>query len=79
MDCNDCIERLYAFLDTELTEAERTQIRLHLERCDDCDENFVFEALFLEQLRECCTSDVAPAELRQRVIAKLRGSAAPPS
>ncbi len=79
MDCSDCIERLYAFLDTELTEAERVQIRLHLEGCDDCDENFVFEARFLEHLRECCTSDVAPVELRQRVIAKLRGSAAPPS
>ncbi len=79
MDCNDCVERLYAFLDTELTQAEIAQIRSHLDGCDDCDENFVFEARFLEQLRECCTSDVAPADLRQRVIAKLRGGAAPAS
>ncbi len=79
MDCHDCVERLYAFLDTELTEAEISQIRVHLEGCDDCDENFVFEARFLEQLRECCTSDVAPADLRRRVIAKLRAAGAPPS
>jgi len=79
VDCDDCIERLYAFLDTELTEAEIAQIRAHLDGCDDCDENFVFEAHFLDHLRDCCTSDVAPADLRQRVIAKLRGAPAPPS
>jgi mycothiol system anti-sigma-R factor len=77
MDCNDCVERLYAFLDTELSEAEIAQIRVHLEGCDDCDDNFVFEARFLEHLRECCTSDLAPADLRQRVIAKLRGASPP--
>ncbi len=78
MDCNDCVERLYTFLDTELSETDIKSIRSHLEGCDDCDDNFVFEARFLEQLRECCTSDVAPAELRQRVILKLRGDSPPP-
>ena len=78
MDCDDCVERLFAFLDTELSPTELQQVRSHLEGCDDCDDEFVFEARFLEQLRECCTSDVAPAELRQRVIQKLR-SASPPA
>ena len=78
MDCNDCVERLYAFLDTELSPTEITAVRSHLEGCDDCDENFVFEARFLEQLKDCCTSDIAPAELRQRVILKLRGQTPPP-
>lgn len=77
MDCNDCVERLFAFLDTELSEQDLTSVRSHLEGCDDCDDQFVFEARFLEQLRECCTSDVAPAELRQRVILKLRGDSPP--
>ena len=77
MDCNDCVERLYAFLDTELSEADLRSVRAHLEGCDDCDEHFVFEARFLDQLRECCTSDVAPAELRQRVVLKLRGASPP--
>jgi mycothiol system anti-sigma-R factor len=77
MDCNDCVERLYAFLDTELSEADLKAVRSHLEGCDDCDDNFVFEARFLDQLKDCCTSDVAPAELRQRVILKLRGASPP--
>lgn len=78
MDCGDCVDRLYAFLDTELSPAEIKSVRSHLEGCDDCEENFVFEERFLEQLRECSTSDVAPAELRQRVILKLRGEVPPP-
>ena len=44
MDCNDCVERLYAFLD---------------------------------RLRDCCTSEIAPTQLRERVILKLRGSSPP--
>jgi len=79
MDCDDCVERLYQFLDTELTEKEVSAIRAHLGGCDDCDDNFVFEARFLQQLRDCCTSDVAPLELRQRVVLKLRGESPPPS
>ena len=78
MDCDDCVERLYAFLDTELTETEIVAVRSHLEGCGDCDDNFVFEARFLQQLRDCCTSDVAPAELRQKVILKLKGASPPP-
>jgi len=78
MDCHDCVDRLFAFLDTELSEAEVAEIRAHLARCDDCEPEFVLEARFLDQLRECCTSDAAPVELRQRVILKLR-SAAPPT
>ena len=78
MDCDDCVEKLYAFLDTELTEKEIASVRSHLGGCDDCDDNFVFEARFLKQLKDCVTSDVAPSELRQRVIEKLRGPSAPP-
>ena len=77
MDCADCVERLYAFLDLELSEKELTAIRAHLDGCDDCGEHFVIEARFLEQLRDCCTSDVAPADLRDRVVMKLRGGSPP--
>lgn len=72
MDCHDAVERLYAFLDVELTEAERAQVRAHLEGCDDCDEHFVFEQRFLAVLRECCTTDVAPGELRRRLLLRLQ-------
>ena len=77
MDCDDCLDKLYQFLDKELGTAERSQVAAHLADCGDCDDNFVFEARFLEVIRDCGTSDVAPANLRQRVIERLRRDAPP--
>lgn len=77
MNCKDCEERLYAFLDTELSPAELAAVRAHLDGCGDCGAEEVFEARFLEQLRDCATSDVAPAELRRRVIERLKGASPP--
>jgi len=77
MNCRDCEERLYAFLDTELSPAEVAAVRAHLDGCGDCGAEEVLEERFLRQLRDCLTSDVAPAELRRRVIAKLKGASPP--
>jgi len=77
MDCNDCVERLYAFLDLELDESELAQVRAHVSGCDDCGDQLGLEARFLDRLRDCCTSDVAPTQLRERVIQKLRGASPP--
>jgi mycothiol system anti-sigma-R factor len=79
MDCDDCLERLYAFLDQELAPTERTQVASHLEDCSDCGDNLAFEERFLKVVRDCGTSDVAPAELRQRVIDRLRSDFPPPT
>ncbi len=79
MDCNDCVERLYAFLDAELTDDELAAVRSHLAGCDDCDDNYTFEARFLARLKEWCTSDVAPDELRRRVLVMIRSGSQPAS
>jgi mycothiol system anti-sigma-R factor len=72
MDCDDCLERLYTFLDKELGAAERTEVARHLADCEDCEDNFVFEERFLEVIRDCGTADVAPASLRERLVERLR-------
>ncbi len=77
MDCDDCLKRLYAFLDAELTEDEVLAVRSHIAGCEDCGDNFGFEKRFLEQLKEWCTSGVAPIDLRERVIALVRGGSPP--
>ena len=45
MDCDDCLEKLYAFLDQELGSSERKQVANHLDGCTDCGDNLAFEAL----------------------------------
>jgi len=72
MDCADCLERLYAYLDRELTPAEVTDVRAHLDDCGGCEDNFVLEERFLARVRDCCQEDVAPTALRTRIVARLR-------
>jgi mycothiol system anti-sigma-R factor len=77
MDCDDCLEKLYQFLDQELGPTERKEMARHLEGCDDCGDTVVFQERFLKVIQDCGTSDVAPAELRKRVAERLRREVPP--
>jgi mycothiol system anti-sigma-R factor len=72
MDCGDCLERLYAYLDRELSPTEITDVKSHLSDCGGCEDQFVIEERFLARVRDCCAEDVAPTELRTRIVARLR-------
>ena len=72
MDCADCLERLYSYLDRELKPAELIEVKVHLDDCGGCEDNFVLEERFLARVRDCCQEDVAPSELRTRIVARLR-------
>jgi mycothiol system anti-sigma-R factor len=72
VDCSDCLERLYAYLDRELRPAEVTEVRAHLDACGGCEENFVIEERFLAHVRDCHTEDKAPMDLRMRIVTRLR-------
>lgn len=72
MNCNECHERLYPYLDRELSPKELDQVRVHLDECGGCEHEFVVEGLFLDRLRGSATSDVAPAGVRERLILRLR-------
>ena len=79
MDCNDCLERLYAFLDKELSATELVEVQGHLGNCGHCADSFVFEERFLTKVRDCGTEESAPAELRERIVLRLRASGPPPA
>ena len=72
MDCADCLERLYTYLDRELAPTEVAEVRAHLDHCSGCEDNFVIEQRFLARVRDCCTEDKAPSELRTRIVTRLR-------
>lgn len=67
VDCNETIERLYFFLDGELTEERRTEIRIHLDDCSPCLQAFDFEAELRQVIASRC-KDHVPDVLRQRVL-----------
>jgi mycothiol system anti-sigma-R factor len=69
-ECAEALEALYTFLDGELTEDRRIEIRHHLDDCSPCLEAFDFEAELRMLIRQRCRDQV-PESLRQRVADKL--------
>lgn len=70
-DCGQVIHRLYHFLDGELTDARRAEIRSHLDACGPCLEAFDFEAELRQMIAARCR-DRVPEHLRDRVAAAIR-------
>jgi mycothiol system anti-sigma-R factor len=69
-DCAEAVERLYYFLDGELTIERRAVIQRHLDECADCIEAYEFEAELRLAVSRGCREQV-PDELRQRIALAL--------
>ena len=69
-DCSDSIERLYHYLDGELTEERRAQIKRHLDECPPCLGAFDFEVELRAVIASRC-KDRVPDALLQRVHAAI--------
>lgn len=74
-DCRLTLERAYLFLDGEgLTEEERGEIRVHLERCRPCLERYGLEeevTALLGRLRGC---QPCPERVKVRIQNLIEGS-----
>jgi len=70
VDCSQSIERLYHYLDGELTDERRLQIQGHLDECPPCVEAFDFETELRQVIANRCRDHVPPA-LLDRVRAAL--------
>ena len=65
-DCREVVHRLYHFLDGELNEGTKVEIRHHLDACLPCLEAFEFEAELRVVIATRCREE-APASLRERI------------
>ena len=71
MNCRECVEHLYEYLDRELTPDLEREIRAHLSECPPCGDHHDFEALFLKFLHARCSSQGAPPDLRRKILEQL--------
>ena len=69
--CELVVHRMHEFLDNELDEATGDDIRAHLVACEPCLHRYDVEQAVRTLLRKCCTSEVAPASLRTRIVTQL--------
>ena len=71
VNCDETIERLYVYLDGELTEQRRIEIARHLDLCGPCVGAYGFEAELRKMVANRC-QDHVPDSLRDRVARALR-------
>jgi mycothiol system anti-sigma-R factor len=69
--CDETIERLYSYLDGELTEQRRVEIKRHLDLCGPCVGAYGFEAELHRVIANRC-KDHVPEALVERVAEALR-------
>jgi mycothiol system anti-sigma-R factor len=69
--CEETIERLYFYLDGELTDERREEIRLHLDLCGPCVDVYGFETELRRVIANRC-KDHVPDSLIDRVAHALR-------
>jgi mycothiol system anti-sigma-R factor len=75
-DCRDIVEKLYEFLDGELTEERKSKIRHHLDECSPCLEAFEFETE-LRAMISAKSQEKCPGELLSKISALLQGEDLP--
>jgi mycothiol system anti-sigma-R factor len=67
IDCRTAVDRLYKYLDRELTSTEYEAVQQHLDRCPPCAKYFHFEEGVLRLVGDACRKTATPATLRKRV------------
>jgi anti-sigma factor (TIGR02949 family) len=71
IDCHEAVQRLYEFLDGELTPDLEAAIRHHLRLCAGCFGLYDFERAYLRFLEARTRAVGAPAPVRQRILDEL--------
>ena len=72
VDCRQVIERVYLYLDGELTIDDCATIQDHLDECAPCLREYGVEREVRALIARSCGCDRAPESLRQRVLTRLR-------
>jgi anti-sigma factor (TIGR02949 family) len=66
--CHDALRLVHEFLDGELDGVSRAEVEAHFEMCKRCYPHLRLERRFREALRRACAGEVAPPDLRARVL-----------
>jgi mycothiol system anti-sigma-R factor len=66
-DCEQILREIYPFLDGELTDAGRAEIRLHLDECLECLGIYDFHAELRAVIAQKCREQAMPSGLVDRV------------
>jgi mycothiol system anti-sigma-R factor len=71
VDCVEVIEQVYLYLDGEIDETHRTEVRVHLDDCGPCLRQYGIEQEVKALVARSGGGDSAPEALKDRLRAKL--------
>jgi len=69
-NCDDALDHLWEYLDSELPDVDAATVRTHLEECRGCLEEYDVDVVVKHLVRRGC-QEVAPQALRLRIHAQL--------
>ncbi len=79
LTCQETFRRLDDYVDRELSADEMQQVREHLDRCEWCASEYVFEEHVIQGVRERIRQITIPADLLSRISLALdRETVEPP-
>ncbi|MGW0809617.1 mycothiol system anti-sigma-R factor [Nonomuraea sp. NPDC002799] len=65
------LDKVYAYLDGELTENTVVEIRVHLDECSPCLKEYDLDMAVKALVAKHCGCDPIPADLRAKVLARI--------
>ncbi len=70
-DCRDVLDRVYEYLDGEMTAHDVAKIRQHLDECGPCLSQYDLDEVLKALIRRSCVCEVAPDSLRARIMVRI--------
>ena len=70
--CSEVLARVYTYLDGEIEDTGYAEIREHLDECGPCLREYGLEEAVKRVLQKHCGCDPAPAELRAKILVRIR-------
>jgi mycothiol system anti-sigma-R factor len=67
VNCRECLEHMWQYIDGELDVVETDELQRHLAQCRECFSEAEFERRLKEMMRRACGGEQAPAHLRERL------------
>ncbi|WP_184737058.1 mycothiol system anti-sigma-R factor [Arthrobacter sp. AZCC_0090] len=70
-DCDDArMQRIYEYLDGALTREDIVEIKVHLEDCPECTEQYDLECVIRTVVKRSCT-EAAPENLKNSILDRI--------
>jgi mycothiol system anti-sigma-R factor len=67
--CTEVLDRVYGYIDGEISDLDCARIKQHL---DECLREYGLEEAVKKLVQKHCGCDPAPAELRAKVLVRIR-------